>query len=103
QVNIYSAPEAEFASAESTGSTVRAPGRHGEYAASAVGTYGSRELSAVLWEIFPGRDLPTTVDAKVLIDIREELGTVPPSPGRLRAERLIDRLLDAHRTVTFLR
>jgi hypothetical protein len=103
QVNIYGAPEPEFVSAESAESGVRAPGRHGEYTAPAVGTYGSRELSAVLWEIFPGRDLPTTVDAKVLIDIRAELGTVPPSPGRVRAERLIERLLDAHRTVTFLR
>lgn len=103
QVNIYGAPEAEFASTESTEPAVRAPGRQGEYAAPAVGTYGSRELAAALWEIFPGRDLPATVDAKVLNDLREELATVPSVPGRLRAERLIRQLLKAHRTVLFLR
>lgn len=101
--NYYGAPEAEYASAGRADSAGRAPIRPGEYAAPAVGTYGARELAAALREVYPGRDIPASVDAKVLWDIGGELGAIPPSPGRLRAERLISRLLDAHRTVLFLR
>lgn len=103
QVNIYGAPEPEFVSDGSTELNVRAPSRQGEYTTPAVSTYGSRELAAVLRDIYPSRDLPTSVDAKVLSDIREELAAVSPSPSRLMAERLIGRLFDAHRTVMFLR
>jgi hypothetical protein len=69
----------------------------------AAGTYGSRELAAALGEVSPDRGLPAALSERVLSGIREELNAVPHGPDRLRAERVIGRLLDAHRTVLFLR
>jgi len=100
---LYS-PEAGLASAGPTESAGRMRNRPNECGSTpAFGTYGSRQLANALGEIYPDRGFPTTVDTKVLSDIRDGLAAVSPSPDRLRMEWLIGRLLDAHRTVLFLR
>lgn len=102
QFNFF-APQGRLASTASAESAGSICSQQNEYGTPALGTYGSRELTEALREVYPGRNFPTTVDAKVLLDIREELAAVAYSPSRLRSERLIGRLLDAHRTVVFLR
>jgi hypothetical protein len=68
-----------------------------------LGSYGLAELAEALTPLLPGRALTTMPGAAELRELHRELATLPASPARIRAERLMDSLEAAHRTAAFLR
>jgi len=70
---------------------------------AALGSYALTELAEVLTPLLPRRQPGAGLDAATLRELGAELAALPVSPARIRAERLLDSLLAAHETVTFLR
>ena len=68
-----------------------------------IGSYGMAELTAALSALFPDRAAPAGWDVSTLRELNRELDLVNESPARTRTARVIDNLLVAQKTITFLR
>lgn len=68
-----------------------------------LGSYGLAELTEALGPLIPGPALSAMPGAAELRALHSELESLPVSPARIRAERLLDSLRAAHETVAFLR
>jgi hypothetical protein len=71
--------------------------------AGMLGSYGIAELTDALKPLLPDRVLPAMPGAAELHDLQRELALLPVSPARIRAERLMDSLHAARKTVTLIR
>ena len=77
--------------------------RSSESSASSLGQSGTAELLNALKAMDPDREVPITWDTAALHDLRKELSSMAMSPARTRAERIVDSLHTAQKTISFLR
>lgn len=71
--------------------------------AGSLGSYGIAELTEALRPLLPDRALTAMPSAAELHELQRELALLPLSPARIRAERLMDSLHAARKTVTLVR
>ena len=76
---------------------------HVKNGVSSLGPYGTAELLAALEALYPGQGLPAGLDASALYELQRELRQLAPSPARIRLERVVDSLVVAQKTISFLR
>jgi hypothetical protein len=76
---------------------------HARRGTVSLGRYGTAELTAALETLDSDRNLTANRDESGLEDLRREIDLTSDSPARTRALRVLDSLLVARKTVSFLR
>jgi NTP-dependent ternary conflict system VMAP-like protein/TIR domain-containing protein len=78
-----------------------APRRQAELAV--LGPYGTAELIAALGALWPDREFLAAWDITALDELRRELTRMAGSPAHTRVTRVVECLVIAQKTITFLR
>lgn len=77
--------------------------QHVKSGTTSLGWYGTAELAAALKALYPDRELPSAWDATTLYELGHELTQIAYSPASTRAARVVQSLVIAQKTITFLR
>jgi hypothetical protein len=77
--------------------------QHVQSGTSSLGGYGTAELVAALEALCPDRELPAAWDVTALYELRRALTQMPVSPAHTRVARVVECLVIAQKTITFLR
>ena len=77
--------------------------RHADIRISALGINGAGKLLAALRTLHPDRSFPQNWDTTALHGLRRDLGQEMASPAHTRAIRVVDSLVIAQTTISFLR
>jgi hypothetical protein len=94
---------AHYDGANSPESLWLARNRYLNLSGSSPGPSGTAELAAALRALYPDREFPARWDARGLDELRRELDEAPLLPERIRVARVLDNLIIAQKTISFLR
>ncbi len=70
---------------------------------SSSGSAGTEELRSAVRELYPDQAVPAGWDAAALRELRDKLRQETVSPASIRTTRIVDSLIVARQTVSFLR